>query len=186
MTQASAYRSFRRRYTRTRPSRLSIHKRDLSLNRMLRHCISHQRWCTVANCARLRRCRKVKFGPTYGRLGLKPISIVTVWSLILWLWVPGVVLAVKIAGINRLCRWVVLMCRSWRRVVTRGRGRPGRGRSDVLPVCRKRFRRRSIVLTWHRNCCAITDEAMLATNMPIALSRSMGVNLGIVKQQCVS
>ena len=36
------------------------------------------------------------------------------------------------------------------------------------------------------NCTAITGDAMVACKVPIALSRSMGVNLGILKHQCVT
>ena len=47
----------------------------------------------------------------------------------------------------------------------------------------KRFLRRSVVLTRHRNCWAYTDDVTLACNIPIAISRLTGVNLGIVYKQ---
>ena len=66
------------------------------------------------------------------------------------------------------------MSRSRRRVNTRGR--PGRGWSDVVQVCWKRFLRRPIVLTWHRNCLATAGGVKLASNIPIERIRSTGVN----------
>ena len=40
--------------------------------------------------------------------------------------------------------------------------------------------RRSIVLNWHRNCWAITDDVKLACNIHVALLCSTGVNLGVL------
>ena len=50
----------------------------------------------------------------------------------------------------------------------------------------KGFLRRSIVLTRIRNCWAYTADVTLACNIPIAISRSTGVNLGIVNKQFVT
>ena len=57
-------------------------------------------------------------------------------------------------------------------LILTSRRRPERGRCDALPICRKRFSRRPIVLTWHRNHLASINGTMLACNFPIACSRS--------------
>ena len=70
---------------------------------------SYEATCIHIWTALVRRWRKVKFGPTYGRRGLTPISrkrFLTVWALILGLWVPAVVPDVTCAGLNRLRRWI--------------------------------------------------------------------------------
>ena len=57
----------------------------------------------------------------------------------------------------------------------------GRGRSDDVEVYWKRFLRRPIVITWHRNCLAATDGVTLAFNIPFARSHSTYVNFVTAK-----
>ena len=94
-----------------------------------------------------------------------------------------IVLAVTVSRWNRSHKWDVFMSRFWRHVNTWGR--PGRGRSDVVQVCWKRFFRRPILLTWHRICLAATDGGTLACNFPIERSRSTGVNFVTAIKLCV-
>ena len=91
--------------------------------------------------------------------GLSPISskrFVTVWALILGLWVPGVVLAIIVNGRNWFSSYKLRFYRSWRRVIRRWRHECAR--SKIVSICQKRFLRRSIILAWHRNCFAIKDS----------------------------
>ena len=53
-------------------------------------------------------------------------------------------------------------------------------RSDIVPICQKRFLRRSIIHAWHQNCWAITGGVTLACNIRIAFSRTTCVRFGIV------
>ena len=113
--------------------------------------------------------------------GLSPISrkqFVTVWALILGLWVPGVVLAIIVTGRNWFSSLNLRFYGSWRRVIRRWRHECAQ--SDIVPICQKRFPRRSIILAWHQNCWAITDGATLACNILIVFSRSTCVSFGIV------
>ena len=119
--------------------------------------------------------------------GLSLISrkrFVTVWALILGLWVHGVVLAIIVTGRNWFSSLNQCFYQSWRCVIRRWRHEIAR--SDIVPICQKRFLRRSIILAWHRNCWAITDGVMLACNILIAFSRSTCVHFGIVNKQCVT
>ena len=113
--------------------------------------------------------------------GLSQISskrFVTVWALILGLWVPGVVLAIIVTRQNWFSSLNLRFYRSWRRVIMRWRHECTR--SDIVPICQKRFLRRSIILAWHRNCWAITDGVTLACNILTAFSCLTCVRFGIV------
>ena len=113
--------------------------------------------------------------------GRSPISrerFVTVWVLILGVWVPGVVLATIVTGRNRFRSLHLRFYRSWRRVITRWRNE--RARSSIVPVRQNCFLRRSIVHAWHRSFWAITDGITLACNILITLSWSTCVHLCIV------
>ena len=117
---------------------------------------------------------------------LLPISrkrSVTVWALILRLWVPRVVLAIIVTQRNWFSSLNLRFYRSWRRVIRWWRHEFAR--SDIVPICQKRFLRRSITLAWHRNCWSITDGVMLACIILIALTLSTCVHFGIVNKQCV-
>ena len=101
------------------------------------------------HCMRASRRRGVSGFPTCGRYALIPnyLSLLrTVWALIRWLCVPGVVMAVSTAVRVRLWRCVSLIRRSCLAVVTRGR--PLRGRSLVFPNCTRRPYRRRTVVWW--------------------------------------
>ena len=110
-----------------------------------------------------------------------PISrkrFVTVWVLVLGVWVPGVVLAIIVSRRNWFSSLNLRFNRSWRRVIRRWRHECAW--SYIVPICQKRFLRRSIILTWHRNCWGITDGVTSACNIRIAFSRSTCVRFGIV------
>ena len=108
---------------------------------------------------------------------------VTVWALILGLWVPGVVLAIIVTGQNIFSSLNLRFYRYWRRVIWRWRHECAR--SDIVPSCQKRFLRRSIIFAWHRHCWAITDSVAWACNILFAFSRSICVRFGSVNYQCV-
>ena len=113
--------------------------------------------------------------------GLSPISrkrFVIVWALVLGLWVPGVVLAIIVTGRNWFSSLHLRFYRYWRRVI--GGWRHECARSDIVPICQKRFLSRSIILAWHWSCWAITDVVTLACNILIAFSHSTCVRFGIV------
>ena len=81
--------------------------------------------------------------------GVKPISFkrfVTVRALILDLWVPGVVPAIIGTGRNWFSSLNLRLYRSWRRVIRQWHHECVR--SDIVPICQKRFLRRSIILAW--------------------------------------
>ena len=110
--------------------------------------------------------------------GLSPISrkrFVTVWVLILGLWVPGIVLAIIVTERNWLSSLNLRFYQSWRRVI--GRWRYEGALSWIVPICQKRFLRRSMILAWHRN---------VACNILSVFSRSTCVRFGIVNYQCVT
>ena len=112
---------------------------------------------------------------------LSPIyrkRFVTVLALILGLWVPGVALAVIATERNWFSSLNLRFYRSWRHVIRRWR--LVCALSDIVLICQKQFRRRSIILAWHQNCWAITDAVTLACNILIAFSRSTCVLFGIV------
>ena len=103
---------------------------------------------------------------------------VTVWPLIVVLWVPGVELAIIVTQRNWFSSLNLRFYRSWRRVIRRWRlecTRPA-----IVPIGQKRFLRCSIILAWHRNYWSITDGVMLACIILIALTRSTCVRFGIV------
>ena len=113
--------------------------------------------------------------------GLSQISrkrLVTVWALIIGLWVPRVVLAIIVTGRNWISCLNLRFYRSWRRVIRRWRHECAR--SDIVPICQKRSLRRPIILAWHRNCWAIAYRVTLACNILIAFSRSICVRFSIV------
>ena len=115
-----------------------------------------------------------------------PISrtrFVTVWALILGLWVPGVVLAIIVTGQNWFSSLNLRFYRSWRRIVWRWRHEWAR--SDIVPNCQKHFLRRSVVFAWHRHSWAITDGVTLACNFLFPFSCSTCVRFGSVNYQCV-
>ena len=108
----------------------------------------------------------------YGSLSqISSKRFVIVRALILGLWVPVVVLAIIVIGRNWFSSLNLRFYRSWRRVIMRWRHECTR--SDIVPICQKRFLRRSIILAWHRNWWAITDGVTLACNILIAFSFNM-------------
>ena len=90
---------------------------------------------------------------------------VTVWALILGLWVPWVVLAISVTGWHWFSSLNLHFYRSWRRVIRQWRHECAR--SDIAPNGQKRVLRRFIVLAWHQHCWAITDGVTLACNILI-------------------
>ena len=119
--------------------------------------------------------------------GLSLISrkrLVTVLALILGLWVLGVVLAIIVNGQNWFISLNLRFYRSWCRVIRRWRHECAR--SDIVPICQKRFLRRLVILALHQNYWAITDGVTLACNILIVFSRSTCVRFGIVNKKCVT
>ena len=113
--------------------------------------------------------------------GLSPISrerFVTVWALILRVWVSGVVLAIIVTGRNWFSSLNLRFYRSWSRVIMRWRHECAW--YDIVPICQKRYLRRSIILACHQNCWAITDSVTLVCNILIIFSLSTCVRFGIV------
>jgi hypothetical protein len=167
MTQASAYSSPTRRYSRERPSLLSRWNRDSSVNRMLAHsCILNLR-------SRLYHVRRIA-----GHLGLMLCSrslLRTVLELIGRN--SGMLLAVRLDVWNRFRRCTSLMWLSWRRDVTRGW--PERLQSLVVPDCLIRLHNDSIVLRWQPQCLATTFCASPAWGIPIARRRWFSLRRGI-------
>ena len=101
-----------------------------------------------------------------------------VWALTLGLWVPGFVLAIIVIGRNWFSSLNLRFYRSWRCVI--GWWLHACALSGIVPICQKRYLRRSIILAWQRNCWAITERVTLACNILIAFSRSTCVRFGIV------
>ena len=144
------------------------------------HCRLRQFCRCKAHWRRARRCLCVRTGPLYGRRHLRLYAANrrrTVSSLMGRWCVPMVLRAVSDALVNRSFKcWrnMNLFCLG---VVTCGL--PLRGRSSVLLVALKRWRRRSIVRILQLKSFAITLAAWPACNLPMAWSLCCRFKRGI-------
>ena len=104
--------------------------------------------------------------------GVKPISLkrfVTVRALILDLWVPGVVPAIIGTGRNWFSSLNLRLYRSWRRVIRQWHHECVR--SDIVPICQKRFLRRSIILAWVTRYKSGLRQSKIQIRLPICTAK---------------